>query len=151
MKQFKHRIRVKAPLSAVAAFHRDSRALKQLTPPPVFVQMHRVEPLAENSVADFTMWMGPIPVRWVAVHTEVDPLRGFTDHQVSGPFAHWVHRHTFEPYDAATTDVIDEIQADYGKGLSGLLSRFMWLNLPIMFAYRGLVTRRAVEKGTRLN
>ena len=151
MKQFKHRTQVKAPLSVVAAFHHDSRALKQLTPPPVFVQLHRVEPLGDDSVADFTLWMGPLPVRWVAVHSQVDPMIGFTDRQVRGPFAYWVHKHSFVPQDAGTTDVIDEIQAEFGKGLWGLLGRFMWLNLPFMFAYRGWVTRRATERNASLH
>lgn len=151
MKQFTHRTRVKAPLATVAAFHHDSRALKRLTPPPVYVQLHRVEPLGENSIADFTLWMGPLPVRWVAVHTEVDPQTGFVDRQVRGPYAYWVHRHSFEPQDAGTTDVIDEIQAEFGEGFWGLLSRFMWLNLSLMFAYRGWVTRRAIEGNLELH
>jgi ligand-binding SRPBCC domain-containing protein len=151
IRRFTHRFRVKAPLSAVAAFHQDSHALKLLTPPPVLVQMHRVEPLAENSVADFTLWLGPLPVRWVAVHTNVDPLTGFTDRQESGPFAFWVHQHSFEPRDEAETEVIDEIQAEFGRGFLGLLSRLMWINLPFMFFYRGWVTRRSIEKAMALN
>ena len=151
MRQFSHRTRIKAPIAAVAAFHLDSRALKLLTPPPVFVQMQHVDPLAENSIADFTLWIGPLPVRWVAVHTEVDPRSGFKDRQVHGPFKFWVHRHTFEQQGADVTDVIDEIQAEFGHGFWGLLSRFMWINLPFMFAYRGWVTRRAVAKTVALN
>jgi ligand-binding SRPBCC domain-containing protein len=146
MKRFSHQFKVNAPLDVVAGFHQDSRALKRLTPPPVFVQMHHVEPLAENSVADFTMWMGPLPVRWIATHKDVDPMRGFRDVQVRGPFTHWEHQHLFESVNERTTVVIDQIQAQFGKGLWGLLSRFMWLNLPFMFAYRGWVTRREVEK-----
>ena len=57
---------VRAPLQAVAAFHHDTRALKRLTPPPVFVQIHSMEPLAEGSRSEFSMWFGPVPLRWVA-------------------------------------------------------------------------------------
>jgi ligand-binding SRPBCC domain-containing protein len=146
VRRFEHRFRVKASLGAVAAFHQDSRALKLLTPPPVFVQMHRVEPLAEGSVADFTLWLGPLPVRWVAVHTQVDPRTGFKDRQERGPFASWVHRHIFRAVDAETTEVIDEVEAEFGGGMMGLIGRLMWLNLPLMFAYRGWATRRALEK-----
>jgi ligand-binding SRPBCC domain-containing protein len=121
-------------------------ALKLLTPPPVFVQMNRVDPLSEGSIADFTLWIGPLPVRWVAAHSGVDPLSGFTDTQVRGPFAFWVHRHSFEPCDPAETEVIDEIQAEFGRGFSGLLGRLMWVNLPFMFFYRGWVTRRTIPK-----
>lgn len=151
MRRFTHRFRVKAPISAVAAFHQDSRALKLLTPPPVFVQMHRVDLLSEGSIADFTLWMGPLPVRWVAAHSEVEMLSGFTDTQMRGPFASWVHRHSFEPCGAAETEVIDDIQAEFCRGFSGLLGRLMWVNLPFMFFYRGWVTRRTIEKSLALS
>jgi ligand-binding SRPBCC domain-containing protein len=143
---YSHRFKVKAPVRAVAAFHHDSRVLKLLTPPPIFIQMHRFDPLAEGSVADFTLWLGPLPVRWVAIHSKIDPLLGFTDTQLRGPFATWIHRHSFEPCGPDETEVIDEIQAELGRGFSGLLGRLMWINLPFMFFYRGWITRRAIQK-----
>lgn len=151
IKKFRHQTRVKAPVEAVAEFHHDSQALKRLTPPPVFVQIHSMEPLAENSMTDFTMWMGPLPVRWVAIHTDVDPKRGFKDSQLRGPFARWEHRHTFVALDDKNSVVIDEIEAEYGRGFWGLLGRLMWLNLSFMFAYRGWVTRRSVERTQFVN
>ncbi|MBN1149039.1 MAG: hypothetical protein JXA78_17405 [Anaerolineales bacterium] len=144
--KFYRKTRLAASLEATAAFHRGSRALKALTPPPVFVQLRHVEPLAEGSRLDFTLWIGPLPVRWSALHSEVDPLRGFTDTQAQGPFERWAHRHTFEPVTADITDVVDEIQAEFGRGLyKGLVSRLMWWGLPALFAYRGWATRRNVK------
>ena len=75
MQTFNHSLVVPVSLEEVAAFHKDTNTLKALTPPPVFVQIHKVEPLAENSISEFTMWVGPIPLRWVALHTQVDPQR----------------------------------------------------------------------------
>jgi len=139
--KYTHRFTVNAPLSAVAAFHHDSRALRQLTPPPMWAQFHQVDPLGEGSVADFTMWMGPLPVRWTAVHSEVSPT-GFTDTQQQGPFKSWQHRHTFRKLNPWSTEVIDEIESEPGN----LISRFMGLTLPILFAYRGWRTRHALRK-----
>ncbi len=136
-----HRFTVNAPRTAVSAFHQDSRALRLLTPPPIWVQFHQVEPLAEGSVADFTMWLGPLPVRWTAVHTQVSP-HGFTDTQQRGPFQFWRHQHTFQELNAWSTGVIDEIEAEPGN----LISRFMWLTLPMLFAYRAWRTKRALQK-----
>jgi ligand-binding SRPBCC domain-containing protein len=136
-----HKFTVQAPLAAVAAFHQDSRALRMLTPPPIWVQFHRVDPLAEGSVADFSMWFGLIPVRWTAVHSEVT-ANGFVDTQQRGPFRSWQHRHTFQPLNVQATGVIDEIEAEPGN----LISRIMWLTLPILFAYRAWRTRRALRK-----
>ena len=79
MPVFDYAFTVRAPLARVAEFHRDTRALQRLSPPPMFVQLHRLEPLAEGSVAEFTLWLGPLPLRWRAVHSNVDPLGGFTD------------------------------------------------------------------------
>ena len=52
---------VPASLSAVAAFHRGTEALKQLTPPPVFVQLHHVEPLAEGFAVRVQPVVWPFP------------------------------------------------------------------------------------------
>ncbi len=148
MKRYIHSTRVDAPLQAVSLFHQDSSALKRLTPPPVFVQMHQMQPLAEGSLADFTLWIGPIPVHWVASHHDVDPVQGFTDIQKYGPFSYWKHRHTFVPVDDGATNVIDEIEAEYGQGwFKGLVSRLMWWSLPALFAFRGWVTKRLTESG----
>jgi ligand-binding SRPBCC domain-containing protein len=147
MKRYSHSFRVQAPLGRVAEFHHDTRALKYLTPPPLIVNFNELQPLAEDSVADFTMWFGPLPIRWVAAHSDVDPNAGFTDTQVAGPFETWVHRHSFLALDENNTEVRDEIQGQPSRHpFWGLVSRIMWLNLPILFAYRAWRTRRALER-----
>ena len=146
MATYTHRFRVNTSLDRVLEFHQDPRALKWLTPPPVIVQFHDFEPVAENSRVDFTMWMGPLPVRWVAIHSEVDPNAGFTDSQVHGPFKRWVHRHNFRRIDAQVTEIEDTIEAEPGSHpVWGLVSRFMWSNLGMLFKYRERVTRRKLE------
>ena len=79
---------VNAPLEAVAAFHADTSALKILNPPFVIVQLHRVDPMADGSISEFTLWMGPLPIRWRAIHSDVGP-NGFTDTLEDGPMASW--------------------------------------------------------------
>ncbi len=147
-RKFEHRFQVAAPIEAVAEFHGDTRALRMLTPPPMLVQFNDVEPLGEGSRADFTLWAGPVPIRWVALHSNVVYLKGFEDTQVEGPYEHWHHKHHFVAVDAQTTLVIDEIEAQLGAGvLKGLVSRLMWWSLPAVFTYRGWRTRRALEFG----
>lgn len=140
MGQYRHRFEVEASLTAVSNFHSDSRALRMLTPPPIWVQFHLVESLAEGSVADFSMWLGLLPVRWTAVHSQVTP-HGFTDTQKRGPFKTWVHSHRFQELGNGRTAVVDDIEAEPGN----LISRFMWLTLPVLFAYRGWRTRWALR------
>ena len=96
MPVFDFRFNVDASLESVREFHRDTSALKRLTPPPTIVQLHKVEPLGEGSVSEFTLWVGPMPLRWKAVHRDVSET-GFTDIQVSGPARAWEHTHRFTP------------------------------------------------------
>ncbi len=150
MRKFDHQFEVAAPLTRVAEFHRDARTLRLLTPPPALVQFHMVQPMREGSVADFTLWLGPIPVRWVAVHHDIDAQIGFTNSMMKGPFEAWVHQHRFEALDENRTRITDTIQALPGPHpFWGLISKLMWNNLPVLFAYRSWRTRRALEKPSK--
>ncbi len=144
---FKFTISVRAPLPAVANFYPDARALQRLTPPPASVQFRRVKPLGEGSIADFTLWFGLWPVRWVAVHSNVDSLHGFTDTQRIGPMQHWQHTHHFESVGKGTTRVTESVVYAYQPGWRGLLGPVLFnrLTLRLLFYYRGLVTRHALE------
>ena len=142
MAVFDYCFTVFAPLVAVRDFHRDTSALKRLTPPPTFVQLHSIEPLAEGSVSRFTLWVGPLPLRWKAVHRGVTD-RGFTDVQAEGPARKWEHTHSFVPLDDATTEIREHIEYEHKTGFWGVVTRilFSWPNLYAMFTYRMLVTR----------
>ena len=82
-------------------------------------------------------------MRWAAVHSEVTAENGFVDTQRQGPFRGWRHYHRFRAVDEQTTEVIDEIGAEFGS----VLSRFLWFNLPLLFAYRARQTRKQPETG----
>ena len=94
MPVFDFKCTVQAPLTAVQEFHHDTSALKRLTPPPTIVRLHDIEPLGEGSVSRFTLWVGPLPLKWTAVHKDVSE-HGFTDVQTEGPAKKWEHTHTF--------------------------------------------------------
>ena len=146
MNRFQRQFDVQAPIEKVVEFHQDARALRRLTPPPVIVQFHMVQPLREGSVVDFTLWLGPIPVRWVAVHRDIHPVNGFTDSMMRVPFEAWVHTHHFEVLDSNQTRVIDIIEALPGPHpFWGTISKILWKSLPVLFAYRRWRTRRALE------
>ena len=142
MPTFDYEFLVQAPIGAVREFHRDTSALRRLTPPPTIVQLHSIEPLAEGSVSLFTLWIGPLPLRWKAVHRDVSP-NGFTDVQAEGPAAKWEHTHTFTAENEETTRVQEHIEFAHKPGLKGLLTRVLFakFNLLLMFAYRKFATR----------
>jgi ligand-binding SRPBCC domain-containing protein len=149
MPTFNHTFTVKASLEQVAAFHKDTRVLKRLTPPPIIVRLHRFDPLGEGAVAEFTLWIGPLPIHWVAIHQNFHPLFGFTDIQQRGPFKRWVHRHTFMAGGEGQTLVSDTVDYEHYPGWRGLLTRLLFSppGLFMTFTYRKWVTRRRVEKG----
>lgn len=142
MPVFDFAFRVAAPVAAVRDFHHDTRALRRLTPPPTFVQLHSIEPLGEGSVSRFTLWVGPLPLPWKAVHRNVSD-RGFTDVQAEGPAARWEHTHSFVPLADGATEVREHIEFEHKPGLRGLVTRVLFArpNLWAMFTYRKLVTR----------
>lgn len=151
MPTFDFHFKVRAPQQAVADFHRDTRALSRLTPPPILVRFHRVDPLAEGARADMTMWFGPIPVAWSAVHDQVDPLRGFRDTAVRSPLERWQHRHSFTTLAPDLTEVHEHLEYEHRGGWAGVFSRLLFnpLALRFLFTYRSWVTKRALESTPR--
>jgi ligand-binding SRPBCC domain-containing protein len=144
--EFEHRFRVQASVEEVSDFHSGSRSMAAITPPPIIVRVHSApENLKNGDQMDFTLWAGPVPIRWMACIEDAS-VRGFTDRQLSGPFGTWAHRHEFVRVDENTTEVVDRIQATYKKHLWwGLVGRLMWLGMPVLFAFRGMRTRALLE------
>ncbi|MEO1172071.1 MAG: cyclase [Myxococcota bacterium] len=140
---FEYRFQVKAPVAAVRAFHGSTEVLRELTPPGTWVQIHRFGALEDGMEAEFTLWLGPIPIRWHALHRDVDAF-GFTDVQVQGPMARWEHTHRFVSVDENTTEVREHIELEHPRGLRGVWTRLLFGGLALrgLFAYRAWVTRR---------
>lgn len=149
MPTFNNTFTVNAPLQAVADFHSRTDILKKLTPPPLFVQIHDFGEMEEGMIANFTMWFGPIPVRWIAKHVNVSAT-GFSDVQQQGPLKTWAHTHRFVEASPNVTAVHDSIEYTHPDGWRGLLTRLMFgkPNLKFLFFYRMLVTRYYVRKMT---
>ena len=147
MPVFDYRFTVPASLEAVRGFHRDTSALKTLTPPPTIVQLHSIEPMAEGSVSRFTLWVGPLPLRWTAVHRNVSD-HGFTDIQQEGPAAKWEHTHTFTQLDNNQTEIHEHIEYEHKQGFWGIVTRLLFStpNLWFMFGYRRWITRRKLAR-----
>lgn len=147
MPTFDFRFTVKAPLAEVVRFHGATDVLRKLTPPPLIVQIHRFGAMEEGMEAEFTLWLGPLPVRWLAVHRDVSG-RGFTDIQKKGPAARWEHTHRFTALSDRLTEIHEHIEYGHKPGLSGLASRLLFPKpgLFLLFTYRKWATRRALEE-----
>lgn len=145
--EFRHNFTVNAPVSAVSDFHYQPGAMKQLTPLPLVIQVHKAGSVREGSQTRFTLWFGPLPVRWHAVHSQVTS-RGFTDTQVSGPLQTWRHSHRFVVLDAHTTCVEDHVIYEHAEGIKGAISRLLFSRpgLLYLFTARKYLTRLGVGR-----
>ena len=147
MPTFNFSFTVCAPKEAVTALHSDSQALRKLTPPPLLVTIHRIEPLSEGSELEFTIWIGPFPLRWHAIHRNVNK-DGFTDIQLSGPMRKWEHTHLFTAHNNSKTVVSEHIEYEHYNGFTGVVTRILFFKpgLYLLFTMRKLLTRWHVEQ-----
>lgn len=145
MPSFSQSVLIDAPVESVFAFHSMPDALSLLTPtfPPVRV-VRKTGGLEPGSTVELRVMGMP----WVARHGEFIPNRLFSDEQVQGPFARWVHRHEFEAVGSRTrlTDRV-EYSLPGGAVINSLFGWAVEAGLRQMFAHRHAVTRRECETG----
>ena len=147
--KFIREIQIARPPHVVFAFHERPGALLDITPPWEHVSIDGpIPPLKPGQRVTLRTKIGMISVTWVAEYTD-DYERGrlFTDRQVSGPFAYWLHHHRFLDDGSGGTILRDEV--DYVAPF-GLLGRWMAPlaiepRLNRMFDYRHEATKRLVE------
>lgn len=141
---------IPASVQAVWGFHAAPGAFRKLTPPPVIGQIHRDERTSlTQGELDFTLWFGPLPIRWVAAHEPGPGNTSFVDRMVAGPFASWVHLHLMEPTSGGTL-LTDRIAYTHNSGVTGLITRLLFNRpaLSIFFTYRHWMTQRLSPAGT---
>lgn len=137
---------INTSLDDIKRFHSDPRALARLTPPPLFMKLHRDErrSLTEGEI-EFSLWLGPIPIRWLARHEPGPSAHSFADSQLRGPLQFWRHEHVFSPVEGGV-ELTDRVTYAHKRGFVGWLTRiaFGGWSLRILFAYRHWRTRRAL-------
>lgn len=113
---FEQRSVIAAPVERVWAFHQSPDALRRLTMPPTRVQIVRDERRSlTDGELEFVLWLGPLPVRWVAAHAPGPGETSFVDRQVRGPLAFWEHEHIMRPCEGGT-ELLDRITLAYRPG-----------------------------------
>jgi ligand-binding SRPBCC domain-containing protein len=135
---------ISASPEAVFSFHESPGALERLIPPWEKVRVIRGgESIRPGSRVTLRTYLGPIPIQWVAEHTEYDPPHLFADRQVSGPFASWYHRHRILDDGRGGSILRDEIEYELPWGALGRLfgAGMVLRKLVGMFDYRHEITR----------
>lgn len=134
-------------LEKMMAFHESEDAFKKLIPPPMVGQ---IQEDTRTSITEgqlkFTLWLGPIPIRWHAEHQVGPNDTSFADLMIAGPMAYWRHEHVFETVEGGVK-LIDRVTLAHKSGIQGLFTRLMFDGVPLrfLFFYRHLRTKWAVE------
>lgn len=137
---------MKTTLDKMMQFHQHPKAFSKLTPPPIFVQLHRDDRLSiTEGEIEFTLWVGLIPLRWIVYHEEGPIASSFVDRMVKGPMAYWRHEHIFTEVDDGI-ELTDRITLAHQSGLQGIFTRLMFDGFPLrfLFFYRHLRTRLTI-------
>lgn len=143
---------IQASARDVFAWHQLPNALRMLIPPWENVSVEQSPAsLGDGALAVLVLKLGPMKVRWVAWHRDfID--RGeqggeFTDEQVSGPFASWVHQHVVRSTGSNSCVLEDRIEYAVPLGQLGelLAGWHVRKKLKRMFEYRHAATISALQ------
>jgi ligand-binding SRPBCC domain-containing protein len=134
------------PLPEVFAFFADPANLNELTPSSLHFQTLTPRPILmrPGALIDYRLRLRGVPMRWRTRITAFDPPHSFIDEQLKGPYAKWLHTHTFAPLTidgVEGTRVTDRVEYDLprwpGRFLCDLVHRTLVApDLDRIFTYR---------------
>ena len=140
------------PARTLFDWHARPGAFERLTPPFDRVEvLERSGGIQPGARTVLRVHVGPVPRRWVAVHTSLEDGRSFTDRQESGPFTRWEQTHRMLP-DGETRSILeDEVRYALPLGLLGRLGAGIAREkIEALFAYRHALTAADLARHAEL-
>lgn len=114
--------RIESPVDVVWQWHTRPGAFERLTPPWEETRvLQRTGGIENGARVVLQLKLGPVWLRWVALHRDVVPGRRFVDVQEEGPFSSWVHEHEMTADGAGATLMRDCITCVPPLGGAGAL------------------------------
>ena len=127
------------PIETLWVWHTRPGALERLMPPWDSVRVvARTGGLENGTRVTLAVPFGPVRLRWVSEHRDVDPPHGFADEQIAGPFARWSHVHAMQADGAAASILEDRVEYAGPAGPVGraIARRAVAARLPALLRYR---------------
>jgi ligand-binding SRPBCC domain-containing protein len=95
------------PVEPVEAFEffADAFNLEAITPPWLRFRVETPGPIVmdRGTLISYRLRLHGLPLRWLTRIVAWEPGRRFEDLQLSGPYRHWHHTHSFEPHERGMT------------------------------------------------
>lgn len=131
------------PIDDAFKFFSQAANLGLITPASMRFQIQGGLPeMAKETMLNYQLRVGPVPIRWRTRIAEWNPPHGFIDLQESGPYRCWWHEHTFKS-EGQQTVMADHVYYAAPFGVLGRLAS-RWLVAPMLrkiFGYRSDIIR----------
>lgn len=147
-----YQIFVDRPPEAVFVFYTTPRNYARISPEDAAFLLAE-EPSGELGAGAHLKWRVRVGGIWRALETEIaewNPSDGFLERQVRGPFAGWMHRRKYSPFQTGTL-VSETIEYTPGGLLGALGDKLGYgAQLDDLFKYRHDEAKRLMETVTRI-
>ena len=139
------------PQKDVFDFFADVANLQRITPPELNFSIVTPLPLLmqAGTIIDFRLSLLGVPFEWQTEISAWEPPHMFVDRQIKGPYAEWIHKHTFSSAEDGRTVMEDDVTYSLPSlPLGELAQPLVRKQLERIFTYRRETILKLLKKRT---